>query len=209
MVGFGKAKGAGEILLDYVSPLGRTVTQVRGTMLVTAHDNLRAMGLYERYCALLPRSHHEQIVYALASSWLPVELLVLHYQVCDQLEIMDSQVAKAGELAAKRISETFFGAAFRGARYTGVDGFPILMSSIDRFLDRLYRGGGCTTIRTGPKDLIVETHGLPFSGSRYYRAVYASYFKIATALFCRTSFCKYTQAREPDPYTLAITCSWV
>lgn len=204
-----KAPPPGEVLLDYVSPLGRTVTHVRGTVLVTALENLRSMNAFDRYFECLPSRYRDDIVYAIASSWLPVQLVVTHYNVCDELELSQEHVQRAGALAAKRMSDTFFGAALRFVRSAGLDSFPAVMSHCDRFFDRLYKGGGCTTLRTGLKDLVVESHGLPFSTSPYYRAVYASYFTVASALFCKSAFCRYVPAREPDPGTLAMACSWV
>lgn len=63
--------------------------------------------------------------------------------------------------------------------------------------------------RTGPKDILVETYGLPFSGSKFYRAAYQSYFRVASALLCKTSFVQYTRPRRAARDTLSLACSWV
>jgi hypothetical protein len=200
---------AEQVIVDYTSTAGQTVTHARGTVLVNSLENLRTMGLFERYTAFLPTGERDEILYALAASWVPVQLIMTHYHACDRLGISEADIARAAELTSKRMSSTFFARAFRVARNGGMDAFPRVMAGCHRFFDRLYMGGGCTALRTGPKDMIVESHGLPFAGSLYFRAVYLSFFRLSAAMFCKSNLVRYVRARRPDPGTLAISCSWV
>src|SRR5688572_27123859 len=86
-----------KLLLEFHSPAGSAVTQVRSTLLQSSLQTLREHGLFERYVALLPKEYHEPILLTLAPSWLPVEVAMAHYRCCDQLSLDDTALQRFGE----------------------------------------------------------------------------------------------------------------
>lgn len=198
-----------QVLLDYISPRGATVTHMRGTLLVNSIENLRAIGQYDRYVSLLPAAHREAILYAIAASWIPIELASLHYEACDQLLLDDTQFSRLGGLTAARLAETFLSSVLRATRTAGVDAMWFALKQNDRLWDRMYQGGGVCVIQTGPKDLVLENQGLPFVGSRYWRSVYIRYLHALGSMFSRVAFVKAVHPRVPHPHRIAIGGSWV
>jgi len=198
-----------EVIVEHVSSLGPTATHMRGTLLVNSHENLRTLGLFEAYTAALSPRHREPIMYAIAASWIPMEVALAHYEACDSLALDPAQFAKLGELMAMRVTDTFLSSALRTTRNAGIESVWLALQHNDRLWDRMYMGGGVTVVRTGPKDLLHETHGLPLVTSRYWRSAYVHYVTAFTNLFTRASYVKAVRASAPDPHRIAVAISFV
>jgi len=199
----------GRVLLDYTSPEGPTITHVRGILLANAIGNLRDFGLYGEYVRLLPREHQEVLLHALAASWVPVANAVAHYVACDELPLDDEHFKVAGERQAQRIADTFLGSALRSVRSLGVDTLKQACSRLDRLHGRLNRGGGCTVIDLGRKDLQYEVHGCPFAASQSYCRGWTAYTQSLATLFCKVAYVRLARPREAHPHRLAVTINWV
>jgi len=198
-----------EVILDYTSPSGPNATHMRGTLLVNSLDNLRALGVYERYLELLPRSHSDVIPYTIAASWIPIELALVHYETCEGLGLDEVQLKQVGEMMAKRVADTFLNTVLRATRNAGVESIWLALSHNHRLLERMYQGGGMTILRTGPKDLIMENTGLPIVTSRYWRAAYVHYMNAICSMFTKVTYVKLARPRVPHPHSVAIAGSWV
>ena len=202
------ANGA-TIVLDHLSAHGPYVTHMRGTLLVNSIEHLRQLGVYERYLELLDARYREQIMFAIASSWIPIEVALVHYQACDDLKLSAPDCQALGSMMAERIANTFLGTVLRVTRSAGGQSFWSLMSQNSRIWDRMYLGGGVTVLQVGPKDAVLENHGLPLVTTRYWRSVYEAYWRALGALFAKVAFVKVVRAREPHPHRIAIAGSWV
>ena len=198
-----------EVVLDYVSPLGPNVTHMRGTLLVNSLDNLRTLGLYDRYLEALPPSHQEVIPYTIAASWIPIDIALIHYETCDAIGLSEEQLEKMGEMMATRVADTFLATVLRTTRNAGVESFWTALSQNHRLLERMYQGGGMAVLKTGPKDLILENTGLPVVTSRYWRQVYVYYMKAVSGLFTKVAYAKLVQPRVAHVHSIAVACSWV
>ena len=198
-----------EVILDYTSPSGPNTTHMRGTLLVNSLDNLRALGLYERYLALLPKTHSDVIPYTIAASWIPIHVALAHYETCDALGLDDNQLRQMGKMMAKRVADTFLGTMLRATRDAGVAGLWTALKQNHRLLERMYQGGGMAVLKTGPKDLILENTGLPIVTSRYWRAVYVHYMNDICGMFTKVAYVQLARPRVPHPHSIAIAGSWV
>jgi hypothetical protein len=198
-----------EVVLDYTSALGPNVTHMRGTLLVNSLDNLRAIGMYDRYLEVLPASHREVIPYTIAASWIPIDIAMLHYETCDAMGLSEDQLEKMGALMASRVAETFLAAIMRTTRNAGVESFWTALKQNHRLLERMYQGGAMAVLKTGPKDLILENMGLPIVASRYWRRVYVYYMKAIGDMFTKVTYVKLVRPRVAHPHSIAIACSWV
>lgn len=198
-----------EVLVQHVSSFGPHVTQVRGTLLAGSQATLRELGVYDRYQELLPPEMRDMLLCVLASSWVPIEAAVAHYEACDALMLDQAQIKIAGDRMAARVIDTFAGAALRTARSLGADSFWVVLQQNDRFYDRLYQGGGVTILQTGPKDVILENHGQPLAAVRYWRASYLAYMEALGKAFTNLAFVKLVHPRTPGPHAIAVAGSWV
>ncbi len=199
----------GHVIVDHVSAHGPYVTHMRGTLLVNSVEHLRQLGVYERYLELLEASARDHVAYAIAASWIPIEIALAHYQACDALKLGERDCQTLGSMMAQRIADTFLGTVLRVTRRAGVESFWSLMSQNSRIWDRMYLGGGVTVIQTGPKDVIVENHGLPLVTSRHWRFAYEAYWKALGAIFTKVAFVKAVHPREAHPHRIALAGSWV
>lgn len=198
-----------EVVLDYMSPLGPNVTHMRGTLLVNSLDNLRALGLYDRYLDTLAPSHREVIPYTIAASWIPIDIALIHYETCDGMGLSEEELAKMGEMMATRVAETFLSTVLRTTRNAGVESFWAALRQNHRLLERMYQGGGMAVLKTGPKDFILENSGLPVVTSQYWRRVYVYYMKAISDMFTKVTYVKLVRPRVAHPHSIAIACSWV
>jgi hypothetical protein len=197
------------VLVDHTSPHGKTATHMRGTMLVNSIDNLRAVGVYEQYCALLPAAQRDHILFAIATSWVPMELALLHYETCEQLDLDELTRRRVAELMAERVARTFFSALLKTVRIAGVSSFILALKQNDRLYDRMYQGGRVRVLQTGPKDFVLENHGLPLVQNRYWRVAYQHYLTAVVQMFTKTAYLKQVRPEQPDPHAIAFAGCWV
>jgi hypothetical protein len=93
-------------------------------------------------------------------------------------------------------------------RMTGISPL-VAIGSLGRVWDRVYTGGSCTVLRTGPKDLFLEQNGNPLASSRYLRIASQGFFKSLTELFSAKAYIKAARPRQPGPLAFALRGSWV
>jgi hypothetical protein len=84
-----------------------------------------------------------------------------------------------------------------------------ILKQNDRLWDRMYQGGGVTVIKAGPKDLILENHGISLAESRHFRAAYRAYWVALGRLSAKSVYVKLIAPREPHPHRIAFAGSWV
>ncbi|MDB4990576.1 MAG: hypothetical protein JWN04_5754 [Myxococcaceae bacterium] len=204
-----RAEPERRFIVDHMSSHGPTATHIRGTMLVSSLENLRELGLYERYSALLSTEHREAITYCIAASWVPMGIALAHYQTVEEMGLDDSQRTRLAELMADRVAATFLSAVLRATRSAGIASFVPALKHNNRLYDRMYQGGGVRVIQTGPKDIVWETLGVPLVQCRYWRTAFASYLGAIVRMFTKTAFVKQVHPLEPHPFTIAFAVSWV
>ncbi len=209
MSGARASLAAPETILEHVSAHGPTVTHVRGTLIASSRDNLRELGVYDEYVQRLPSNMRDALLYALASSWLPIEVALAHYHTCEQLGLTPVQIARMGELSAARIVDTFAGLALKIAQGVGAESYWKLLAQNDRLYDRMYQGGGVTVLKTGPKDVWLENHGQPLATCRFWRAAYLAYMEGVARAFSRVAYVKPARPRVASPHSIAVSGSWV
>jgi hypothetical protein len=200
---------AGECICDHKSEAGPTVTHVRGTLIASSLQTLKELGHFDRYREQVAREHYEAIAYAIAMSWLPVELAMAHYRACDALALSDVELARIGNSVSKRYADSFFGTMLRTSRKAGIEGPWLALRSQGRIWDRVYQGGEISIYRTGPKDAYSEQRGLPLAEIPYFRHAYLAWFSALGELLVRKLHLRLVRPREPHPHTIAFAGSWV
>src|SRR5688572_23974680 len=158
------------LVVDYLSPQGAAVTDIRGIVIQGRLKQLRDNGHFDDYAARLPGAQRDQILHALASSWVPVAATTAHFATLDQMPLSDAQITRMAEPMAAGIFQNLFASLVRVARSNGAEvGVWVGLKQSDRVFARMYNGGSLKVTQVGPKDAIVEVDGLPFATSRAFR----------------------------------------
>lgn len=199
-----------EVIVDFMSPQGPTATHIRGTLIVTSVKLLKELALYERYLELASPEQRETIPYALAASWLPIAQAERHIETCSQLGLSDRQLGEMGAQVGAELFDSVIGTALRMARGAGLDqGLWVALKQVDRVLPRLYTGGGCTVVKRGPKDALLEIHGVSLSQQRLFRALHHGFIQGVASALSRKAVVLQARPRFEKPSALATAISWV
>ena len=203
-----RAPQPGELLLDYVSPDGPVVTHVRGTLLATSLRVVKDADLYDGYVAALPKQHVDTLLYSVASSWLPVDVMLAHYETLGSLGIPDEAIERNAEKVGARIAETFMATLLRTAQSMGVPGLAwMILKQSDRVFGRLFMGGACRVYRVGPSEALVEHRGLPLAQCRYYRVAHVANVRGVSRLFGKSQV-RQARAADAEGLTMAVSIKW-
>jgi hypothetical protein len=200
---------AATVLVDHMSSQGPKVTHMRGILLVKSIENLRSAGLFERYAGTIEASLREQVEFSLASSWVPIELCEEHYAACDRLGLGDAEIERLGVLMAQEIGNTMMSVLLKSTRQAGVESNWSALKQCGRFWDRSYIGGGVTLLQAGPKDSIIEFHGISLAKSRHWRMASRAFWLGLGQITTRSAYVKLTLPREADAHRIAFAGSWV
>jgi hypothetical protein len=199
-----------KLLIEHTCPHGPRALAVRGSLLLASLRLLKETGHYPTYEAQLRSEHREAIVFALAASWLPIDVYATHFETVDGLNLTDAQLSRIGQAVGARILDNLFGNLVRTARQAGAEAGPwIALRQLDRIWARVLQGGGVAAMQTGPKDAILEVLGLPMASSRFFRISYSAFIRGAMLLATKTCFVKPVAPRKPHPESFAVSISWV
>jgi len=195
-------------IVEHQSPGGAQLVRVRGSLIVSSHQALRELGHFERYRALLPETRREQLLSCPANSWLPLELVELHYIACDALGLSEPATRAVGEAVSQRIMGTFLGTMMRSGR--SVDAVPspwIPLRQYGRICDRLLDGGSHVVTELGPKAALIETSGVSLLRFGYVRSAMLGIASGAAGLFAKS--CSASELPTADPAQIRISLHWV
>lgn len=198
-----------KVLVDHTSSHGRVVTHIRGIMLVKSVENLRKAGHFERYAAHASPALRQTIEFTLAASWVPIDVCEAHYAACDQLGLSESEIERLGEMLGEEIGASMMGLLLKSTRSAGVESTWASLKQCGRFWDRAYQGGGVTLLQAGPKDSVMEYHGISLAKSRHWRMGARAFWLGISRLAARKAYVKLVRPREADAHRIAFAGSWV
>ena len=190
-------------LVEHQSSHGPSVTQVRGSLIASSLQSLRRLELFDRYISQLPAEYHDQVLYVLAASWVPVDLAMAHYAACDAMQLSEPELHKIGGYVSERIIGTFLGTLIRTT--ATVVGSSSVLRHYPRLWDRLLMGGGCSVRMLTPRDARIESRGLPMCKYRYFRVAYAGLLRGAASVF-RSSV--QARVRNATADSLTVDLNW-
>jgi hypothetical protein len=196
-----------QLLIDHKSDVGPVVVKVRGSLIVSSLQTLRALDYFPRYVEHLAPSDRDKVLFALAASWLPLEVAMAHYAACDAMGLDDTELDSIGQSVSARIMGTFLGTLLRGSRQVGAHTAPLVaLKHYDKLWDRLLFGGACVVQQTGPKDAIIESKGVPMFRYRYFRVAYVSLIRGAGLMFAKTFYARVLRSSNS---AMVVEISWV
>jgi hypothetical protein len=199
-----------KLVVDHVSAQGPYVTDIRGVMLQARIGLLKSAGHFEQYLAHLPVRYQDAVLNALASSWVPVEAGIAHFEALESMGLSDAQLARIAEPHGASLFHSLFATLIRGvARQAGAEGVWAAVKQADRIWSRMYLGGACKVMQVGPKDATIEISGLPYAQLRSYRVTYCGFLRGMFGVVTKTCVIKIALEPEPRSDRLAVSASWV
>ena len=195
----------GQVVVDHRSAKGPTVRAIRGALLVSYIDRLKAEGHFDRYIAALAAADREQLTFTSAMGWVPEGLVTAHFDACDGLELPEREIIEQGYHAGRASSPLMLGTLVRMAGLTPLSA----LHALGRVWDRIYDGGSCIAIRTGPKDVFIEQRGNPAARSRFYRLAGQGFYRALAEVFCKRAYVRGERPRATGSNAFAVTVSWV
>ncbi len=200
------AEPSGELVLPFPDPLVEA-TEFRTTWLSSSLGALRDLGLMERYQAELPARFHEPVLYSVAGTWVPLEIAHEHYAACSRLGLQRSEMQEITRAVTKRLHDTSLSTVVRLVKQSGATPWHAMLQ-LNRFWERVWRGGGVRVTKLGPKDAIIEFGGWPVAESEYVQQAMPPITEAVLSLFCRRVF-----SREAPEYrrrhVVPVHVSWV
>ena len=159
--------------VEWVTPLPpdrelAPVTHVRGTLLATSRDQVRAAGRFEEYEKHLPSQARVELDAAHVTTWFPIEIAHHHFAALDRVAITESQVKAMTEEVSRKLSGAFMQSVATTLRTSGLDPWSVV-PFYSRVWRRLFVGGALAVAKLGPKDARVVIAGQPLIQHRYLR----------------------------------------
>lgn len=188
-----------EIVVPHAAVV-QPLTAVRNVLIQASLAELKANGYYDRYAALIDGSVLEQLqALAMAPSWIPIDLALLHYDACERLQLSDAQFAALGKRVGDRVQDVTLIASTKKAAQKGQDLWQDI-GALHRMWPRLFQGGSVQIVKVAPKALLAEERGFTLNRFHYYRmghiAAMRSTHSAMGAQISNVRVVSYTPARE-------------
>jgi hypothetical protein len=197
-----------QVVVDYQSPHGPQVTDMRGIVIQGRLKQLRDNGHFEEYERRVPAAYRDQILHSLAASWVPIEVSMAHFDALDAMPLSDAQITRMAEPMGAGIFQNLFASMLRAALTNGAEaGIWFGLKQADRVFSRMYNGGSVKVTQAGPKDALVEIDGLRFARSRCFRLSHCAFLRGIFSFSTKACVCKLQP--QPKPDRIAVTLSWV
>jgi len=176
------------------------VTHIRSTWIAASVASLRKQGLFERYEPHLPREHRDDILLAIAGTWMPVRLGVIHYEACDAMHLSRDETLQRGQAVSNVIQSSLLDVVARAAKGVGATPWTVF-EQYPRIFARIFMGGAVGVTKHGPKEARIEFVGIPFAKFEYFRLGLRGVVVNVGARFCRKAYCTELSERCTDLVT--------
>jgi hypothetical protein len=177
-------------------------------MVVASLQTLRDFDYLDGYLAHLPAAMHDTLLFCLASTWLPVDQVMVHYGACEAMGLDERELTRMGEQVSGRIMETFLGTLLRSGRSVGATPTPWMpLRKYGTVCERLLDGGVHRVTELGPKDAMISSSGVPMLRYRYFRVAMVGVFRGVAGMFCKSCFAK--ELPGTDRECMRVSLRWV
>src|ERR1700748_3529222 len=92
----------GEVLVAH-DPNAGDVTEVRNLVVQSSITELKQHGFYERYQKCIAPDALEDLLSRVAPGWIPVELVIAHYQACEDMNLSNEELNSMGSSVGDRL----------------------------------------------------------------------------------------------------------
>lgn len=184
------------------------LSAVKGMLLHSSLDALRALGHFPRYAQALGPEHLAELCAYLGNTWVPVAAMHTHYATCDGLELSAPELDAMGRWVADRLQQRMLATLTSAARSAGVDVWTML-GPVMRMAGRVFQDSQAVVVKVGPKDVETTIHGNPLFDYKYFRVAYCGTVRGMLGLIgARSSHVKILYHRR-EPAEIRVLMSWV
>ena len=172
---------------------GGVIRHIRSTVLCSSVTELRARGLFDRYRAIVPDAAAEQILSAVAATWMPIATAEAHFGACELLGVSGNDVFEMGRASGQRLQQSVANAFLLLARGVGVTPLAIF-PTYARVWGRHFDGGTVIVERVGPKDVVLAIREQPLMRYAYFRHGFRGMTDAVVRMFAQTVYVRETAA---------------
>lgn len=193
-----------EVLIPHDAARGR-LSAVRRMLVHSSIAELQELGLYDRYCTVIPPASLERIHALIGPGWMPVELALDHYAACDRLRLDDKVILDCGLRAGDNMGRALLVAGTTNE--TG--GSPwSLVGAYSRMGRRIYEGCSAQYVKVGPNMLQIEHLQNPLFSYHYYRVAHGGFLRQSfSSLGVKVTNVVFTRYR-PEKEQIEVQISW-
>jgi len=196
-----------EVVVQADSSVPR-LTAVKGMLLLSSQEGLRALGHYQRYATLLGPSRLARLGQYLGNEWVPLESMQTHYGACDALALGPPELEAMGRMVAERLQRRLLTTLTSAARGVGFDVWTAL-GPLSRLAGRVFQGSAACVLKVGPKDMESTIFGNPLLDFTYFRVAYCGTIHGMLGLLgARGSYVNILR-HSPERCSLTLRASWV
>jgi hypothetical protein len=141
---------------------------MRGTNFIVGRRWLGDHGLEQMYLDALAPPVREHVLGAVASEWVPMDIVLAHYVSLDALPLSHEQRIELGASVSRTINGVVLATIARLAGTMGLSPFVPLARAAKLFA-RNYRGGAVAVYKVGPNEARFEVLGAPMAISSCHR----------------------------------------
>lgn len=156
---------------------------MRRVLIHSSMDELKQVGAFPRYRALIDDVALAAITEAIGPGWLSGELALAHYSACDALGLDDAVITQLGARAGEKIQNTLLVSSTKREPGRGEHSPWDSLGAFWRMGRRLYEGSSSQYVKLGPSELLIETIGNPLFATRYYRLAHVAFLAAAFSAF--------------------------
>jgi hypothetical protein len=176
-------------------------------MLVSSRRSLRSRGLEPRYLQNLGNAERSAVDAMIASSWVPIDLVLAHYRACDALDLDRTVVEDIGDESGRYVFSFLGNIVARTSSELGTTPWTVF-SRLRRLRDRMWHGSDYELVKLGPKEARVAWYGQPCARIPYFRHAWGPFLAAVISPFCSKVHYRLLADRSNDT-TLTHRFSWV
>lgn len=152
---------------------------VRRMLIHSSLTQLQAIGVYDKYSAVIDSATLTSITNMIGPGWIPAELATTHYEACDKLGLEEEQVQELGARSGENIGSALLVAATQIPDMKTEQSTWSMIAAFSRMGRRMYDGSSAQYVKLGPHELQIEYVGNPLFSTAYYRSGYLGFLRAA------------------------------
>lgn len=159
-----------EILVE-PDPKAGPLVAVKGMLLQTSLEELKAIECFDRYAELLGPSKLAELTDYLVGEWVPVEAMRTHYTACEDLRLTPMQLDEVGRRVGERLQNRLLSTLAATSRMAGFSPW-IAIPPMYRMAGRVFQGSTARVTKIGPKEGELVIYGNSLFDFQYFRVAY-------------------------------------
>lgn len=199
-----------EILLPFPGGSAALVpmtTQVKGTWIASVVRTFRGSTHYDEYLRQLAPESRDAVLGAIAGDWVPIDVLLAHYDACDRMRLPAEEILSIGRAAIQHAQGTLLAISARATARALMTPWTLL-AQLQRFWDRFFVGGGVAVHKVGPKEARAELVQFPGCRYRHFQIAMRGVLHPITEMFCQRAYLTDVP-KLGGPTRLAVKIAWV